>query len=104
MSKTLQPPCLCPCSLGTKTGVNMRERLAATHPTDQARDECILGCRAYLLLIEIKLLIQGVKELAWLQTITEQGSWCPLGVGLHVGKSNESMHRGILQLKLDTTF
>jgi hypothetical protein len=49
----------------------MRDGLAAAHHTDQASDEFILGCIAYLLLIEIKLLIQGVKEVSLLQTITE---------------------------------
>jgi hypothetical protein len=51
----------------------MRDGLAVTHDTDQASDEFILGRIAGLLLMEIKILIQGFKELSLLQTITEQG-------------------------------
>ena len=72
LRKARQSPCLCQSSVRTNTGVNMRDGLAATHDTDQASDEFILGCIAELLLMEIKLLIQGLKELPLLQTITEQ--------------------------------
>ena len=72
LSKALKPPTLSKDSIGTNTGVYMTDCLAAAHDTDQASDEFILRCIANLLLVEIKLLIQGVKELSLLQTITEQ--------------------------------
>jgi hypothetical protein len=73
LRKARQSPCLCQSSVGTNTGVNMRDGLAAAHDTDQASDEFILGGIAELLLMEIKLLIQRFKELSLLQTVTEQG-------------------------------
>ncbi len=66
MSKALHPPCLSQCSIGTNTGVNMRDGLAAAHDTDQASDEFLLGCIAELLLMEVEMLIQGLKELSLL--------------------------------------
>jgi hypothetical protein len=73
LSKALKSPTLSKNSIGTNTSVDMRDGLAAAHNTDQASDEFILGCISNLLLVEIYLLIQGVKELSLSQTITEQG-------------------------------
>jgi hypothetical protein len=73
LSKALKSPTLSENSIGTNTSVDMRDGLAAAHHTDQASDEFILGCISNLLLVEIYLLIQGVKELSLSQTITEQG-------------------------------
>jgi hypothetical protein len=54
--------------------------------------------------VEIYLLIQGVKELSLSQTITEQGYGRPLCIGLHIGKSEELMHRETPQPKWDKAF